>query len=337
MMAYRLFNTGRAVLGRPVVLLGGLALAALLWSYWTTLGELADRWSYDPHYSHGYLVPVFALVLLGVRWKNYAAGPFRPSAWGMAFLVAGVVIRLWGTYYFYQWYDNVSLLFCLVGLTVLLGGWQALRWSWPGLAFLLFMMPMPYRVETALAMPLRRLATQASTYVIQTFGIGAVADGNTIYLEDYPIAIVEACSGLSMLMVFFALATAVAFLIDRPLWEKIVVVVSAVPIALVANIARISLTAIVFEWLGRDEANEFFHDWAGWFMMPLAVLMFWGELLLVQWLWVLPSQKPSGPLGLWLEKTGSGSNRPAGSIPVGSAPAAAKTGREAAVASPRTD
>jgi exosortase/archaeosortase family protein len=133
---------------------------------------------------------------------------------------------------------------------------------------------------------------------LQTLGLPALAEGNTILLGDVRIGIVEACSGLSMLVVFIALATAAALLLRRPLWEKLLLVGSALPIALLANVARITVTALLHEMVGDEEADAFFHDWAGWFMMPLAVALILAELRLGTWLLQTPAARSDLPLSL---------------------------------------
>jgi exosortase/archaeosortase family protein len=87
-----------------------------------------------------------------------------------------------------------------------------------------------------------------------------------------------------MLVIFFALSTAFAFLVNQPLWQKIILVVSAVPIALIANITRITVTGIMHETVGHKAANLVFHDLAGWLMMPFALVMLWLELKAFSWL-----------------------------------------------------
>jgi exosortase len=256
-------------------LVGG---AVFLWAYWTTLADTAQRWAHDPMYSHGYLVPIFALVLLWLRRDRLATGSWRPSGWGLPLLLAGVGIRLYGTYYHYIWLDAISLLPCLAGVCLLLGGWTAWRWSWPALGFLFFMIPLPYRVGLMLSDPLQRLATVASTFALQMLGVPAVAEGKRILLNEVEIGIVEACSGLRMLVIFFALSSAVALLMPGRMWRKIVIVASAIPIALVSNLLRITMTGLLHEMVGSKIANAVFHDLAGWLMMPLALGMLWLEL-----------------------------------------------------------
>jgi exosortase len=252
--------------------------ALILYTYWPTLGVLSHKWLNDPQYSHGYLVPAFAAWLLWSRRSLLTSAPLQPSWWGIGLLLASILLRLAGTYLYFDWLDAVSLLPCLAGLFVLWRGRPALRWSWPALAFLLFMIPLPFRFESALAGPLQRIATLTSTYVMQTIGLPALAEGNTILLNQGRIGVVEACSGLSMLMIFFALSTAVALLIKRPLLDKALIVLGAIPIAVIANVARITVTGVAHELLSPEIAHAIFHDWAGWLMMPFALGLLWVEL-----------------------------------------------------------
>jgi exosortase len=273
---------------RPLLVLAGGALACLLWAYWTTLLETAQRWSHDPQYSHGYLVPVFAGILLWLRRDRLNLNEVRPSWWGLPLLAAGISVRLFGVYFYYVWLDAVSLLPCVAGLVLLVGGRAAWRWAWPAVAFLAFMIPLPYRMSVMLADPLQRLATIASTFCLQTLGMPALAEGKTILLNDLKIGIVEACSGLRMLVIFFALSTAMALLVRRPLWERLVIAFSAIPIALVSNILRITVTGLLYETAGTEIAEKVFHDLAGWLMMPLALGLLGLEWQILKRLFIEP-------------------------------------------------
>jgi exosortase len=140
------------------------------------------------------------------------------------------------------------------------------------------MIPLPYSVETAVSHPLQRVATQASTYALQTLGRPAFAEGNVIVVNDSRVNIVEACNGLGMLVLFVALATAVAIVSRRSIVEKAILVASSIPIAVAANVVRITVTAFLHEFVGKKWADMVFHDLAGWLMMPLALGMLWLEL-----------------------------------------------------------
>jgi exosortase len=282
---------------RPLALFAVFTLA-LLWSYWTTLGRLAERWSTDPQYSHGFLVPVFAACLLWFRREQYPQAGIRPNWWGLALLGIASLLRLTAAYLYYDPLDAFSLLPAVAGACLLLGGWPALRWTWPGIAFLGFMLPLPYAVETALSVPLRHFATLASTFALETLGFPAVAEGNIIRIGDVRLGVIDACSGLGMLMTFFALATAVAVVVRRPWTDRLALIGSAVPIAVLANVARITASGAAFTGVTDEGGRHFVHDLTGWLMMPLALLLLWLELKLIDWLFV-PVEK-SAPLPLSL-------------------------------------
>jgi exosortase len=294
-MLAKVFNGVRAVPPRVALPLAALALV-FGWAYWPTFAVMADKWAHDAQYTHGYLVPLFSLFLLWRRRGMLAGAAPQFSWWGVLPVLAGAGLRVAAAYLYFDWLDAVSLIPCLIGVCVLLGGRPALRWAWPAIAFLLFMVPLPFRVETAFGLFLQGIATAASTYVLQTIGLPAFAEGNTIVLTHSRVGVVEACSGLSMLVVFFALATAVAVVVRRPWLDKVVVVLSAVPIAVAANVARITATALAQEWFGPEAAHDFFHEYAGWLMMPLALGLLWVVLRLLSWLLVQPPE--TAPMGL---------------------------------------
>ncbi len=174
--------------------------------------------------------------------------------------------------------EGSALILYLAGITLLLAGRQVFAQAWQAIAFLVFMLPLPWSIENAMGGPLQAIATRASSFGLQTIGLPAFAEGNVIHLEKGRIGVVEACSGLSMLITFVALSTAAALAIRRPLLDKIVLVASSIPVALVANIARIMLTGVLHETAGKGFADHFYHDLAGWLMIPFALVLYWLEL-----------------------------------------------------------
>jgi exosortase len=277
------------------VLLPGAGLAAcLLWAYAPTFAAMSHRWRTEAQYSHGYLVPLLAVVILWSRRRVAPAAAALPSWWGLALLGLAGLVRLIGAYWYLDWLDGASLMPALLGVALLLGGSQAVRWCWPAVVYLVFMLPLPFRVEVALSEPLQWLAVQMSTYALQTLGQPAYAEGNIIKIGDLTLGVLEACNGLGMLMTFFALATAMALLIERDKWIKIVLFWSAIPIAVLSNVIRIVFTAFLFRLIGSEAGQAFSHDMAGWLMMPIALGLLWLELCLLDRL--LIEVKRPGPV-----------------------------------------
>jgi len=286
---------------RPALVAWLAVVGVFLWTYWSSIHRLLRAWE-APEYGHGYFVPVFAVFLLWYRRDMIdRSSTNQGSLWGLPFIGLWAVMRWTAVYYAYGSLPEISLLPFLVGLTIFVGGWPALRWAWPAIGFLVFMIPLPGAVQGMLAHPLQRISTYASVYVIQTLGIPAVSQGNTIILTEKELGVVEACSGLRMLMLFFAICFGAAFVVRKPLWEKLVIVASAIPIAVLSNVARISLTAILCEiarqWpsiISMEQADEFFHGMAGLLMMPVALLILWAELAVISKLMIAPL--PERPL-----------------------------------------
>lgn len=259
---------------------------ALAWAFWTTFVELAHTWSSNPQYSHGWLVPAFAAFLLWTRRAKLDLSACKPSMLGLVLVALGVGIRLFATYKYYVSLEPMALIPCAAGLVLLFGGWAAVRWAWPAVLFLAFMIPLPFSIATAMAGPLQRFATVTSTFIMQTLGMPALAEGNVILLNEHSIGVVEACSGLRMLVVFVALSTGIVLVVQRHWLDKTIIMASAIPIAILSNLIRVASTGILYEMGQAQLAQTFFHDVAGWLMPPLALAMLWIELKVMSHLFI---------------------------------------------------
>ena len=263
--------------------------------FWDALFVLVQRWAKDADYHHGFLVPVFAGYLLWRRRKllgdlsSLAVTPSALAAGIMCLVLAGVT-RAISVLYYVRIVDPAAVIPAFMGIVLCLFGWRGLRWAWPSGVFLVFMLPMPGAVATLLSHPLQRVGTLASTFIIQTLGIPAIAEGNVITLREGQLEVVRACSGLKMMSLFFAVCWGAAFLSDRPWLDRLLMIISAPPVALVANILRITLTAVLVEW-GLTSAN-LDHELAGWLMMPMAVFLLYGEMALWDRIFIPAEQGP---------------------------------------------
>jgi exosortase len=256
----------------------------MAWVYWPTLRDLYGIWTTQPEYSHGLLVPFFALYLL-IKSKPAATAEGRPwPILGFGGLALAILLRLAGAATSFLPLEGLSLVLCLAALVALFGGRAGLVRYWPSLAFLLFMIPLPYEASRVLGAELQKVATIASTFLLQCFGQPAISEGNRILIEGVTLNVVEACSGLRMLVTFFAFSVAAVLLMDRHWIVKLLVLASAVPIALVTNVLRIVATGLAHVWLtdsaSRTRVLDIIHDFNGWMMMPIGLTF----LLLELWL-----------------------------------------------------
>jgi exosortase len=266
------------------MILGGLILLLVL-AYWDMFALTSAAWS-EGLYSHGWIVPLGALWLLWLRWEPF--GSVEPmERWvGLALVVVGLSARLVAAEYGIAPLDRISFLPAIFGVFMLVGGFQVIRWAGPALGFLVFMFPLPHKLEVLVHLNLQKLASICSTFVLQTLGVSAFRSGNLINMPglEHPLTIADACSGLRMLTIFCALAVAMVFLIERPWWDKLVILLSSVPIALAVNIIRITVTGLLYKFVGQENAfaTKLAHDWAGWLMMPLALGFLWLELQILE-------------------------------------------------------
>src|ERR1700716_2908047 len=113
-----------------------------------------------------------------------------------------------------------------------------------------------------------------------------MSQGSVIIIGETPLEVARACNGLSMLLSFVTLIAATVFLVRRPMVERVVLLVSAIPIAVVSNIIRITATALCYYWFGHETGEKYAHDYAGFAMMPVALVLVWLELQVMSWLFV---------------------------------------------------
>ncbi len=291
----------------PLAILVGLLLV-LIGVYWNALDYRGAMWFWEnPKYSHGWLVPLFTVILLWMRFEPFGEVTQAARGAGLGILVASLGMRLFATYYSYRVPEMYTFVPAVAGVFLLVGGWKTVRWAWPAVGFLIFMFPLPSFLDAGLLAPLQRLATMASTYVLQTIGIPTYNEGNRIVIGEIQLGVVEACSGLRMLTIFVALAVAMTLVTDRPWWERIVIICSAVPIALIVNVVRITVTGILHLTTGAELADLVFHDLAGWFMMPMALGMLYVEFQILSHLVIDESQ--TGPLQIGPGRGGAASAR----------------------------
>lgn len=266
----------RADLGRPEAASAWIAIAVLtlllIYSYWPGLLNAQSSWS-NPQYSHGWIVPLFTAALL--FWWRKPVEPVTPSARivGGLLLAASFGLRLLAARYRIVTIDMYTFVPALAGVFLLAGGWSMFRWAWAPIGFLIFMFPLPDEATRYLLGPLQTLATIVSTYALQTLGFDAFREGNQIVVGEMHLGVVDACSGLRMLTIFVALSVALVMLGEREWWENLVILASAIPIALIVNSIRITVTGLLYQVASSEVAEMVFHDLAGWVMMPMALGM----------------------------------------------------------------
>ena len=267
-------------------------LAVTVLSYWSTIADLFKEWQRNDDYSAGQLVPLVALFLVWRQRKTLRECLLRPCWWAIALLILAQTARIFGLLFMYESAERYSLVLTAAGLVLMVAGWQVFRSvSWI-LLFLFLMVPLPGRVHNLISGPLQRIATTGSVFLLEAFGVRVSQQGNVVMLnEKIPMAVTEACSGLRMLTAFVIIAAFMAYMVKRSRRQKAVLLLSSVPVAVMCNILRLCVTAVLFLLASSEVAEKFFHDFAGLAMMPIAVLLMFSELWLMDKLTV-PEPEP---------------------------------------------
>jgi exosortase len=271
----------------------GLVLAVITtWAYWPVIVQMFKDWQNDDNYSAGQLVPLVAFFLVWREWKTLKSCTQKPC-WvaGIILLVLAQAARTYGLLFMFESAERYALVLTIAALVLMVAGWQVFRRAGWILLFLFLMVPLPGKIHNLISNPLQRFATNGSVFLMEAIGINVSQQGNLMILNDNtPLAVAEACSGLRMLMAFIIVVTFIVLMVKKPRWQKTVLFCSSIPIAIIANIIRILVTALLMMYASEELAQKFFHDFAGLVMMPIAVMIVIGEIKLMDKL-VLPDEE----------------------------------------------
>lgn len=262
----------------------GVGAILLAWAYWPTWGSLISAWIREPDYSHGwFVIPIVGYLLWNLKENR---PPFKAGFHFGGVLLLGLVVllRLVAAWAYVDAVDGWTIPLVAISLAWIVGGRGFLVWALPALLFLFFMVPLPFRVENELSRPLQWIATRASTFVLQLMGQPAISEGTTILLGEQTLEVERACSGLRIFVGVFALSYVYAMLFRRNWWEAVVIVLASIPIALIANMSRIVITGLCYQWLSGEWARKFSHDLAGYFMIGIAAGLFGMLVFYLRWL-----------------------------------------------------
>jgi exosortase len=253
-----------------------LILGALGLVFWQVLIRLVDAWIVDGNYSHGFLIVPVALYFAWERRDKLAAATVRPSWFGLVVLAGGIAVLLAGLWGSELFLSRVALLPAIAGIVLFLFGWQHLRILAFPIAFLFLMIPIPAIIFNQIAFPLQLLASRLGEWAIAVVGIPVLREGNVLVLPHKSLEVAEACSGIRSLVSLITLGLVYGYFMDHRTWVRVLIVASAVPVAIVANGARVAGTGMATEWISPEAAEGFFHEFSGWivFLFAFAMILF---------------------------------------------------------------
>lgn len=265
-------------MGRRTVAAVAAVAVSIVCLYATTLSSLVRQWASDDDFSHGFFVIPLAGYFLWQRRTAFLEAPARPSIVGLLLVAASLLVFIAGRFGAELYLTRVSLIGVLAGTVLFLGGWRRLRIAVFPLAFLLLMVPLPSIIFNQITFPLQGVASRAGEAVIATAGVPVLREGNILHVPGRSLEVVEACSGIRSLMSLLMLAIVLGYFTERRTGARVAIALAAVPIAIIANAARVAGTGLAAYWISPAAAEGFFHTFSGWMVFVVAL----GGLLAVQ-------------------------------------------------------
>jgi exosortase len=280
-----------------IVILGGL----LGFFFRDEIARIVHLWVTDPNWSHGFLIPLFSLYfvnqkkaeilgleyvrdplaerLRGQRPKRLLPGQTRPNYLGLLLLLATLAFYVFNVVSpaGYAYFRPMSMIAAVGAVVLFLGGWRLIRYTWLPILFLVFAIPLPRRYYVGLTTPMRHLSAEVATALLNMVNdLEATASGVIIEVVyqgqrlEPALDVAEACSGMRLLMAFLALGVAMAYLHYRPAWQRAILLLSTVPIAILCNVVRVTVTGFLYVLVGPKYTQGVYHDALGLAMLPLA-------------------------------------------------------------------
>ena len=242
--------------------LNAILLLILSILYFRTFIWLVNAWLIDPYYSHGFLIPIISGFFV---WRNIREskreGEFKPEPYrnGIVIFAFGLILYIIGFIKLFPFLSAFSFLFITSGLILYLYGKPMMRSFLFPISFLIFAIPLPFVFLEKVAYILQSLSARYSASIIEALGIPITRIGAEIHLQDASFIIGLPCSGMNTLISLLALATVFIYILKCPLYKKATLLCLTIPIAIAANVLRVTSLLLVANAYGAESAMRFFH------------------------------------------------------------------------------
>lgn len=255
-----------------IAITGGL----LVLLYHQILPALVDEWIQNPNYSHGFVLPFFSAWIIWQRRESLRSIVPAPANSGIVVVAGGLGILILGVFGAELFLSRTSLLFLIAGVIIYFAGWKIFRELLLPWGLLFLAIPLPAIIFNQISMPLQFGASRMASGLLSFVGLPVLREGNIIVLSTITLDVAEACSGLRSLMALIALAAIYGCIFERKVWRRWVLVIAAIPIAIVANAIRIMGTGLLGVYWGPQGAEGFFHLFSGMVIFVCSLLLLFG-------------------------------------------------------------
>jgi exosortase len=254
--------------------------ALLLLCYAPVLQRLVLHWYQDEDMGHGFFVPLVAGYIAWERRNELFAQTPSPNWWGLLLVAYGALQLMIATLGAELFLARTAFIISLAGVVLLAGGTRSFRLMAFPLFLLCFMVPIPAVIFNQITFPMQLLASRLAEAVLMGMGIPVLRDGNILEMASQRLNVVEACSGIRSLLSLSFLSLVYAYFFDRKVWMRAVLLVATLPIAILANAGRVTLTGILGEY-DTELASGLFHYASGWviFLVALVILIVFHRLV----------------------------------------------------------
>jgi len=209
----------------------------------------------------------------------------RPSWWGLPVMLLGTASLLVGRLGVELTSMRAAYVLTLIGIVLLTLGWQVFKVISFPLLFLFLMIPLPQSLVNVIAFPLQLIAADVAVQALYLLEIPALREGNIIHLANTQLFVAEACSGLRSLMALLTLGVIFAYFFRRRFAERLLIVASTIPIAILVNAFRVALTGTLTHYMGTEAASGWIHQTEGLFTFGIAFVLLMAEAQLLQRIW----------------------------------------------------
>lgn len=250
-----------------------VAVAAVLGLYAPLVVGLAAEWAEFPNLSHGFAVPLISAYLLWSRRHVLAESPLEGSIAGLPVIVFGLAMLVIGALGGESFVARLSLPVVLLGTVIFLAGTRVARHAWVAIAYLLFMIPLPYVTLKVLTYQSRLFDAGLTATALGWLGVPVLRDGVFLHLPNMTLEVADECSSIPAIAALLALGAAYAQLQPRPAWSRVALTLAAAPLGLLSNLVRLILTSLGAYYFGDIALNNVIHKFNGTTVFLATVLL----------------------------------------------------------------